>query len=169
MTDAQPLPTNLTEQVAAFHHKFGYPDRRNALVHLCAVVPDAEIAHRFSIMVGEFLKVLEVFGVDMARNDFADRLRARVDKAHADGVLASSNLGNVAQVLADLDYTVESIRLMFGIPRVPVATEVHRANMEKVLPEYATPVKPPGWVSPKIVEILRREKMAIAELVEDPK
>jgi len=67
-----------------------------------------------------------------------------------------------ADALADIDYVVEGARLTFGIPRVPVALEVQRANMAKDRAPGNAPgtpakaVKPPGWQPPDIEGVLRR-------------
>jgi len=44
---------------------------------------------------------------------------------------AKPDLVEVADALADLDYVVAGTRLAYGIPRGPVADEVHRSNMAK--------------------------------------
>jgi len=68
------------------------------------------------------------------------------------------NYLEIADGLGDCDYINEGTRQVFGFPRVAIAMEIQRANMEKDLSKDGSgkPIKPAGWRGPDIRGILLR-------------
>lgn len=159
MSETKPLPTDLTEQVTAFRRKFGFPVR--TVPTRLSDVPTGEVEQRLRLMASEFCEVLRAF--DVAMDSAEQAITRAIDEAAANRVHWPVTISDVARELADLDYVVEGARLTFGIPRVPVATEVHRANMDKVPALPLSPVKLDDWEPPKIAELLARELEAAEE------
>lgn len=70
------------------------------------------------------------------------------------------DLSEAADALTDIAYIVEGSNLEFGIDSEPVLDEVHSANMRKTdgpIREDGKRLKPPGWVGPDVLGVLRKQ------------
>lgn len=70
------------------------------------------------------------------------------------------DLPELADAWGDIDYVVEGARLEFGVDGVPIAAEIHRANMAKVggpVRGDGKRLKPPGWTPPDIESVLAKQ------------
>jgi hypothetical protein len=64
----------------------------------------------------------------------------------------------VAAALAELDYNVEVTRLLLGIDGAAVASEIHAANMRKVLTARGKPTKSADWQPADVAKVLREQE-----------
>ena len=149
----------ITEQVSEFFAKFCYANNLETgpIDHMSAGVG----AFRVKLLVEEFTELMVAMGLRL--NGWNMDLQREAEGYTQDHPqIASVNIENIAQELADLDYVIEGTRIILGIPRAPVAAEVHRANMEKVRANDGTrnPMKPDGWIAPRVQDVLDRERKA---------
>ena len=73
------------------------------------------------------------------------------------GALATDNLIEIADGIADSIYVLLGTAIEYGIDLDPVFKEVHRSNMEKTPGKERADgkiLKPEGWIPPRIKEIL---------------
>lgn len=137
---------NLSVQVSSFHGKYGYSVR---------TVPQEgtreEFQFRLLRITEEYFEILQACGVE-----WIEEARDQVRKALLGCSFQEVDFSNFAGELGDLDYVVEGTRKTFGIPRQPIANEIHRANMEKLCARdfEGNPIKPSGWRPPDIRGIL---------------
>lgn len=94
--------------------------------------------------------------VHLRRKLIAEEFKETMDAFDARDLVA------LADGLADLTYVIAGTALEFGIPLDLVWDEVQRSNMAKVDPvtgkaiknEFGKVMKPKGWTTPKIEEVL---------------
>jgi predicted HAD superfamily Cof-like phosphohydrolase len=133
--------------VTSFHVRFGYPVRC-----VPAVPIDAEVRFRAERITEEYFEVMGTLFVESRR----------WERAHASilGFILEDrprvDLPQLAGELADLEYVTMGARLDFGIPDAN-ARAVWAANLAKdpARDGKGKPTKPPGWVKPDHVAILR--------------
>lgn len=121
---------------------------------------EADIKLRARLIAEEAFEVLEAFFSTLSSgNIFFKRLAYEtlelIEKNHP-----SVNMEALADGFADLDYVVANARVGFGIDGIPIAAEVHRANMTKVggpVDKFGKCGKPVGWVGPNIRGELRKQ------------
>lgn len=159
---------SLTVHVSSFHHKFGYPvytARRDEL-------PESDIRFRLTLLNEEFFETMAA-----ALGPIVEPLQIQMRQyINGGGRFAPASIEmnwvEFADGLGDIDYIVEGTRLTFGIPRVPIAMEIQRANMEKNRETLASidaaktggwskPLKPAGWRAPDIAGVLRTYGWAV--------
>ena len=135
----------ITEQVAEFHRAFGFPVRTEVPPYI-----KADIELRIRLIVEEAWEVFDALGYEVEVDNEGVKLTQ---------VRPTYHIPSVAKELADLDYVVEGTRLTFGIPRQPVADEVHRSNMSKVggVKRPDGKLEKPATYSPADVERAIRE------------
>ena len=75
--------------------------------------------------------------------------------------LAADDLVECADALADLDYVVNGLNCLLGLPMEPLAIEVHRSNMTKLCPDGTPILRPDG----KILKSGLYEPPRIKELI----
>jgi predicted HAD superfamily Cof-like phosphohydrolase len=150
---------SITTMVGDFHHKFGYPVRYYPVY----TYTEAEVRFRATLITEEYFEAMRALlgpCVDASYKmigyliNGSSAMPLRVD------------LPEFADALGDLDYVVEGTRLTLGIPRLAVAFEIQRANMDKTrtqlegadaakLGGWVKPMKPEGWKPPNIEAVLR--------------
>jgi len=128
--------------------------------------PDALVRFRFRLVLEEFLELLDAtFGEWRAEPlrlgyvtrdlwELASKLPIRLD------------LPELVDATVDLDYVVEGFRQCLGVDSDAAWAEVHAANMRK-FPDGRVYYnaegkvgKPPGWVGPDVVGLLRAQGWA---------
>lgn len=144
----------IDEQVRAFHDVMGI-ETRTAL----GAPSDEVVRLRMRLVIEEAFEFLIATAMEGPyRAAFMSMLDDVLHVASLSDV--KPDLVEVADALADLDYVVAGTRLAYGIPRAPVADEVHRSNMAKApggkvyRDEHGKVMKPPGWTPPDIRGVL---------------
>jgi predicted HAD superfamily Cof-like phosphohydrolase len=144
-------------QVAEFHTAFGQ------VVNGTPTIPDeAMVRLRARIVLEEAFEFAEALfdsaSADVLHEHFVSAMRT-IESAGIDVDMEAA-----ADALGDLDYVVEGSRLVLGVNGVPIAAEIHRANMSKLGPdgkpikrEDGKIVKPAGWTPPAIGEELLKQ------------
>ncbi len=147
----------LRRQVAAFQLAAGFP------VKTTPCVPAADrVRFRLRLVAEEFFELLEASGCFFPGYNPA----AIVDNAITYLEHSRTDIVEVADACADIDYVVEGLRLEFGINGAPVALEVQRSNMAKCVDgklvlahlgdmNEGKVLKPAGWTPPDIAGVLR--------------
>ncbi len=140
--------SSLTNQVTAFHNKFGHPV--NTVPH----VPNSDVTRfRVKLIEEEFIEFLvAVYGEDPNLMKAVDLLRSETKICKP----VCADLAEVADALADLLYVTEGTNLIFGFPSEEIMAEVQRSNMAKEANGQGKPTKPPGWTEPNIQAILSK-------------
>ena len=172
-----PPDGSLHGQVLAFHRAMGQP-----IAESPTLIPEERVRLRASLIAEEFFEVLaslftgevvcdgrngcntdgknpcpscgNIFHT-LGLDSFEESVRDLIGKS---GIRV--NLVELADGLADLDYVIEGARVEFGIDGVPIAAEVHRANMAKTtgsVREDGKRLKPPGWQPPDIEGELKKQ------------
>jgi predicted HAD superfamily Cof-like phosphohydrolase len=147
------LDTRVSTHVLQFHRLVGHPVREKP-----GIPDEDEVRLRAHLITEEFFEVLHALFSRAERNNIDDRYKELIE--FIDDAWVKVNLPEFADGLADLDYVVEGARLVFGINGVPIAAEVHRANMTKAQgPKRADGkiLKPEGWKPPDIEGELRKQ------------
>lgn len=141
-------------QVREFHVVMGIENRETL------GVPSPEIVRlRMCLVIEEAFEFVEACVCEEDRRATREVLEVFLE-AISKSVELDPDLVEIADALADLDYVVAGTRLAYGIPRKPVADEVHRSNMAKapdgkVYRDAHNKVsKPPGWTPPDIAGVL---------------
>lgn len=145
-------------QVEAFHEAFGLPvlDR--------PTVPSTDrVRLKLALILEEMAELvcaLQGLDASKAKALFASSGLLELINTFDPNV----NLVDAADALADIDYTVEGLRLELGINGAPIAAAVQAANMAKLGPdgkpiyrEDGKVIKPEGWTPPDIEGELRRQ------------
>jgi predicted HAD superfamily Cof-like phosphohydrolase len=148
--------TKLCAQVSEFHKMIGAP-----ILTAPQIPPANRIRLKLSLIMEEALEALEAA---MFHTDSSTSLLSAVKSQMAELIIEAFpfdeklfDLPAFADALADLDYVVEGTRLEFGINGLPIADEVHRANMAKLGgPKRADGkhLKPEGWTPPDVGAVL---------------
>ena len=142
---------SLREQLVEFHQAVSQP-----VVLRPAVPADDRVRLRAALIMEEAFECLAaMLYIDEATAEG----REAVMRLIADGFV-HVNLPALVDGLADLDYVVEGTRLELGVDGVPVAAEVHRANMTKATGAVAPngkQMKPPGFRPPDIAGELEKQ------------
>jgi predicted HAD superfamily Cof-like phosphohydrolase len=121
-------------------------------------VPDLDrVRLRMALIIEECIEMLEsVYGASaLAIYDLRWNMKRLV---HRD--IATVNLVELADALADIDYVVEGTRQEFGIDGAPIAAAVHASNMTKVgapKDENGKVTKGIGYFAPAIAECLLKQ------------
>lgn len=143
-----PYDQDLREQVEDFHVAFGQP------ILDVPTVPDTDrVMLRLRLIAEEFFELLEACDVDHGMYYDPSRICP----------MSRVNLVEVADALGDLDYVIEGTRLEFGINGGPVAAEIHRSNMSKLVDgkplyrEDGKVAKGPNYSPPDIEGELRKQ------------
>lgn len=138
--------SRLREMVLEFHEKLGVTG------DLSKPGEQTEDIKRLraQLVAEEFLEFLDSLGwfTGTIRDAFLAELSHKPDP---------TNMPDLADALADLDYVVEGTRIAFGVNGDPIAEEVHRANMAKLggpRREDGKILKPEDWTPPDIEEEL---------------
>jgi predicted HAD superfamily Cof-like phosphohydrolase len=147
----------LRSQVTDFHLAVGQP-----VLDKPQVPSDERVRLRARLITEEFFETMRALFQDEERNDpyswinvSEDNMRSAIERSRI-----VARLPELVDGLADLDYVVEGTRLEFGINGIPIAAEVHRANMAKAVGtkrEDGKILKPDGWKPPDIEGELRRQ------------
>lgn len=151
------MKRTIQEQVAEFHEAMNVPigDRPK-------VPADTRVRLRWNLIVEEIFEGLEATFPDSFTNDPnvasspSAYAKACVMRIVNEAPIAV-NLTDLADALGDVDYVVEGARQEFGIDGVPIAAEIHRANLAKVggpVREDGKRLKPPGWTPPDIAGVI---------------
>lgn len=153
----------IDEQVREFHDVMGIENRTTL-----GVPSDDVIRLRMRLVIEEAFEFVEACvssspsryaGVLDDKRAVREVLEMLLD-AISNSVELDPDIVEIADALADLDYVVAGTRLAYGIPRKPVADEVHRSNMAKapngivLRDEHDKVKKPPGWTPPNIRKAL---------------
>ncbi len=151
--------SKLREQVAAFHEAMGVPTRYRP-----ESIPDDRVRLRLKLIGEEFIELIaatmgtpEALGANNAEEAIRE-FRQIVDESPV-----KVDLVAVADALADLDYVIEGSRLEWGIDGGPIADEVQRSNMSKlvdgkpVVRDDGKILKGPNWSPPDIAGELRKQ------------
>ncbi len=155
-----PFPQTLREQVAEFMTATGQP------VYASPFVPNRDrVTLRLKLIAEEFLEL--VHACDAPGFPLREAEYWIKETIAGCGNSSDVDLVEVADALADLDYVVEGTRLEFGIDGAPIAAEVQRSNMSKLV--HGKPViresdgkvlKGPNFSPPDIESELRRQGWA---------
>lgn len=144
----------IDEQVREFHEVCGDVDPYTPTVPV-----DAIVRLRLRLVLEEAFEFFEACAVDKDTvESLWDETRAAID-----ALAMAPDIVEVADALADLDYVSAGTRLAYGIPRKPIADEVHRANMAKapggviLRSPQGKIIKPEGWTPPNIRKALGLE------------
>lgn len=122
--------SDIRRQVEAFHRAMGQP-----VVEKPTVPSPERLELRLKLIAEEFEELLEACGAYYFAKDQIFRKN--------DGY---TDLVEVADALADLDYVIEGMRLELGINGKPIADEVHRSNMSKLGPDGKPVVREDGKI-----------------------
>lgn len=139
---------NIREQVIEFHKAMNI-----TVLDTPQIPSDKVIRLRLNLITEEFLETLVAAGIYI--DDVKEILLERLEVTNFNVDLPSFIDG-----LADLDYVNEGCRLEFGVNGIPVAAEVHRANMTKKdgpIRDDGKRLKPPGFKPPAIYQILKEQ------------
>jgi predicted HAD superfamily Cof-like phosphohydrolase len=146
--------TKLRDQVLEFHRAFDVPVQERP------AVPSRErLQLRLRLVAEEFCELMWACGV---RPVYVDPARI-LDHVIESDLFREPDMAAIADALADLDYVIEGMRLELGIDGEPVADEVHRANMNKLVDGKVTRradgkvTKPAGWKPPDVATELRKQ------------
>jgi len=133
------------DQVRQFHAALGQP-----IGNITAPDITTRTRLRLDLIAEEFRELCEACGykaVIEIRTAFRGVNMATVDVVEA------------ADALADLRYVTEGAAVEWGIPLDAVTDEVHRSNMAKrggPVREDGKILKPPGWTPPDVAGVLAR-------------
>lgn len=135
------------EKVTEFHTKFGHPVRTTPNAN----VPEKVL--RMNLIQEEVTELGEALGLtyDSSHNEWYDPSPGK----------DNTNLVEVADALADIDYVVSGATIVFGIPHDEIFDHVHDSNMSK-LGEDGKPIlrkdgkilKGPNYWAPNISQFL---------------
>lgn len=131
----------LHEQVREFHVAMGQP-----IVGAPAVPDHERVKLRFALIHEEFEEVRVALGVN-----------------HYGAQVRTTDIVQVAKEITDLMYVLQGTLLEFGIDGDPVAAEVHRSNLSKlvdgspVMREDGKILKGPNYSPPDIAGELRKQ------------
>lgn len=141
-------------QVRAFHDVMGIENRETL------GIPSPEVVRlRMRLIIEEAFEFVEACVCEEDKRGTREVLEVFLE-AISKSVELDPDLVEIADALADLDYVVAGTRLAYGIPRAPVADEVHRSNMTKApggkvyRDDHGKVSKPPGWTPPDIARAL---------------
>jgi predicted HAD superfamily Cof-like phosphohydrolase len=162
VTSLQEANTRLVEEkrrydrqamVAQFHRVFGQP-----VLHGPQVPPVDRVRLRLRLITEEFLELL-----DACRCPLGGDIRPDLAKCLEWAEPYPSDLPDVADALADLEYVISGSHCEFGIDGTAVFNVVHESNMAKAGPgstrrEDGKIQKPPGWKPPDIAGELERQQ-----------
>jgi predicted HAD superfamily Cof-like phosphohydrolase len=126
----------LREQVSEFHRMVGHPISKTP-----RIIGRERMELRLNLIVEELYELLAAAGY-FYYPDYG-----------LEQVLIKSDLAQIADALADLDYVIEGMRLELGIDGKPIADLVHASNMAKrgATKDASGKVqKPVGWAPPDI-------------------
>ncbi len=135
--------SDIRRQVEEFHEAFGQP-----VVHTPTVPCSARVRLRLRLITEEYFELLEACGLEGEYfEDLRDQIGATIGVVDGGDV----DVAEVADALGDLDYVIEGTRLEFGLNGQPIADEIHRSNMSKLVdgkPTYneaGKVAKPPSY------------------------
>lgn len=154
--------SKLTEQVLAFHEKFGQP---NGFKDSPKVPDEALVRFRLKLIAEEFFELLAAAGyyigaVERGSVDAGDLCKGKIQR--------EVDLPAFVDAMADLMYVIEGTAIVFGVDMEPILDEVQRANLSKT-PAYVEakdahhktatikPTKPLGWKPPDIEGELKKQ------------
>ena len=153
--------TSLSEQVHAFHVAMGVP-----VAERPTVIPEERVRLRAALIAEEFVETMAALFkpemVDSVDIGIIAHIRSVLQFAVSHATVRV-DMVELADGLADLDYVVEGTRLEFGIDGGPIAAEVHRSNMSKLVDgkpvrrEDGKILKGPNFSPPDIAGELRRQ------------
>lgn len=136
----------IRDNVLKFHIAMNLP------VAYTPVIPsDDRVRLRLNLIAEESFEVFEACGIDV--KDLKEALFAKIRESEL-----NINMEKLADGFGDTDYVVEGARLEFGIDGEPIADEIQAANMRKTsgpIRADGKRLKPPGWVGPDILRVLR--------------
>lgn len=115
------------EQVREFHRAFEQP------INTVPVEPmDARVRLRLRLITEEYLELMESTGPlsPIVKEMLYDHCNSF---SSVDPPYDRVDMVEFADALGDLDYVVEGTRLEFGIDGRPIAKEIHRSNMSKLV------------------------------------
>lgn len=141
-----------TEQVTAFHEKYGHPIAERPHV------PAAEVVQfRSGLIVEEFGEYLKaVYGPAPLLMAALELLKSEMKATHP----RCDDLAEIADGLTDLKYVTIGTELVFGFPVDAMMAEVQRSNMQKVYNgPNNKPTKPIDWTPPDVVGVLKKAGM----------
>lgn len=147
-----PLRTN----VQAFHKAFNVPAPSAPMIP-----SDDRVRLRLRLIAEEFFETLYSCGYGATAPDspYLHDVEARVVRWIETAVIRV-DLEDVADCLADMAYVIEGTFQEFGVDSTDIHAEVQRSNMAKVggtVRADGKILKPPGWTSPDIAGVLRRQ------------
>ena len=129
--------------------KYGDPE--------CADVHDMHSSYGFKVNYQPTLISFKEF------QDRVHHLEEELDELKM--AILRGDLSEIADALVDIVVITKGTAVMTGLPWNDLWKEVHRANSEKVpginpkRPEHDFDlIKPPGWVAPRIQQILNNSK-----------
>jgi hypothetical protein len=144
--------SNVHEQALAYCRKYGLAMRTSpgkaeepALRAQLQAIADQYVALLTAMFGGSF-EILESESREIIQID-------RLDKFDVTAVAAA---------LGEIDYNVEVTRLLLGIDGAPVASEIHTANMRKVMTARGKPAKPSYWQPADVARALREQGLDTA-------
>lgn len=143
----------IRDQVAEFHRAMDVPTGT-----VPKVPSDDRVRLRWNLIIEEVFEGLEATFQKNYPQQIA-LVKAAVMKIVHEAQIRV-DLPELADAWGDIDYVIEGARLEFGIDGVPIAAEIHRANMAKVggpVREDGKQLKPPGWTPPDIEGVLARQ------------
>jgi predicted HAD superfamily Cof-like phosphohydrolase len=114
---------NLQQQVFEFHTATGMP-----IANKPGVPSDDRVRLRAKLIAEECVETLGAAVCSPAWKSVIDIINTLIETCPI-----QVDLVELADGFADIDYVVEGARLEFGINGVPIAAEVHRSNMAKVV------------------------------------
>jgi predicted HAD superfamily Cof-like phosphohydrolase len=175
--------TTLREQVLQFHKACKHPIGKSPHVPV-----DDRVRLRARLIAEEFFETLEAL---FAQSSTEGNTSLRVAREMVESAIFRApvrvDLVALSDGLADLDYVVEGTRIELGINGEPIAAEVHRSNMAKLVRcescggagsihvtmgqcrecdgtglvslkrEDGKTTKPPGWSPPDVAGELKKQ------------
>lgn len=155
-------------QVDAFHEKFNYPRPKSIDSNPSEVL----IRFRMSLIAEEFMEMVEAaYGQYKPEPWRVSDLKRRLNSIIHDHPV-KLDMPAFVDATGDLDYVVAGTRISLGVDMVPIALEIHRANMAKTTEALEAAdkqkqdykkradgklLKPEGWTPPDIEGELKKQ------------
>lgn len=139
----------MQQQVTEFHRKFGHP---------VGETPDfRRAAFRARFILEEAIEtVVACVGSEEAFKMLHAELETLASTPPKD-----PNFVDAIDGIGDSLYVQFGAAIEFGVDMEPIVDEIHRANMAKVggaTREDGKTLKPPGWMPPRIAEIIDAQR-----------
>jgi predicted HAD superfamily Cof-like phosphohydrolase len=150
------MSQTIREQVGEFHKAFKVKEADKP-----TVPDDATVRLRMRLIAEEFCEALDAAFATPEGFDQIHAIRQAIGDV-INGAPVAVNLEELVDAFGDIDYVVEGARRVFGVDGEPIAAEIQRANMAKVVPGSTVRpdgkiMKPADWTPPDIVGELEKQ------------